>query len=133
MIQGALTTIALFFLGIPYAILLGAVVSVTAIIPYAGAFIGAVPGVIIAFFVSPTTSVLAVLVYIAIQQLDGNFIMPRIQGEVLRVHPIIVLLAIFIGGGLVGIIVSVPLLAVLRVLFYFFRVRLDIENGGSGA
>lgn len=76
MIQGALTTIALFSLGVPYAILLGAVVSVTAIIPYAGAFI---------------------------------------------------------GGGLVGIIVSVPLLAVLRVLFYFFRVRLDIENGGSGA
>lgn len=135
-IQGALTTIALLILGVPYAILLGAVVSVTAIIPYAGAFIGAVPGVIIAFFVSPTTGVLAVLVYIAIQQLDGNFIMPRIQGEVLRVHPIIVLLAIVIGGGLgglVGIIVSVPLLAVLRVLFDFFRVRLDIEDGGSGA
>ena len=135
-IQGALTTIALLILGVPYAILLGVVVSVTAIIPYAGAFIGAVPGVIVAFFVSPTTGVLAVLVYIAIQQLDGNFIMPRIQGEVLRVHPIIVLLAIVIGGGLgglVGIIVSVPLLAVLRVLFDFFRVRLDIEDGGSGA
>ncbi|MGI9048504.1 MAG: AI-2E family transporter [Rubrobacteraceae bacterium] len=130
-IQGALTAIALFFLGVPYAILLGVVVSVTAIIPYVGAFLGGIPGVIVAFFVSPTTGVLTILVYIAIQQLDGNFIMPRIQGQVLRVHPIIVLLAIVIGGGLgglVGIIVSVPLLAVLRVLFDFFRLRLDIED-----
>ena len=135
-IQGALTTVALFILGVPYAILLGAVVSATAIIPYIGAFLGGVPGVIVAFFVSPTTGILTVLVYVAIQQLDGNFIMPRIQGEVLRVHPIIVLLAIVIGGGLgglVGIIVSVPLLAILRVLFDFFRMRLVMENGRSGA
>ena len=130
-IQGALTAIALFILGVPYALLLGAVVSVTAIIPYAGAILGGIPGVAVAFFVSPTTGILTLLVYIAIQQLDGNFIMPRIQGEVLRVHPIIVLLAIVIGGGLgglVGIIVSVPLLAVLRVLFDFFHTRLVIED-----
>ena len=130
-IQGALTSIALLILGVPYAILLGVVVSATAIIPYAGAILGGIPGVVVAFFVSPTTGILTLLVYIAIQQLDGNFIMPRIQGEVLRVNPIIVLLAIVIGGGLgglVGIIISVPLLAVLRVLFDFFRTRLVIED-----
>ncbi|MGB3681423.1 MAG: AI-2E family transporter [Rubrobacteraceae bacterium] len=130
-IQGTLTAIGLFLLGIPYALLLGAWVSVTSIIPYLGAFLGAIPGIIVAFFISPTRGILAAFVYLGIQQLEGNVLTPRIQGQVLRVHPIIVLLAIVVGGGLgglVGIIVAVPTLAVLRVLFDFFRVRLSLEN-----
>ena len=130
-IQGTLTATALFFLGVPNAILLGAWVSVTSIIPYLGAFLGAIPGIIVAFFVSPTKGVLAALVYLGIQQLEGNVLTPRIQGQVLRVHPIIVLLAIVIGGGLgglVGVIVAVPTLAVIRVLFDFFRVRLSLQD-----
>lgn len=130
-IQGSLTTLALFLIGVPYAILLGAWVSATAIIPYLGAFLGAVPGIIVAFFISPTKGILAALLYLGIQQLEGNVLTPRIQGQALRVHPIIVLLAVIIGGelgGLVGVIVAVPTLAVLRVLFDFFRARLSIEE-----
>ncbi len=130
-LQGTLTTIALFLLDVPYALLLGAWVSLTAIIPYIGAFLGAIPGVIVAFFISPTKGILAALVYLGIQQLEGNVLTPRIQGQALSVHPIIVLLAVVIGGGLgglVGVIVAVPTLAVLRVLFDFFRVRLDVED-----
>lgn len=131
-IQGSLTTLGLFVFGVPYAIVLGAWVSLTAIIPYLGAFLGAIPGVIIAFsFGSTTTGVLVALLYLGIQQLEGNVLTPRIQGQALRVHPIIVLLAIVIGGelgGLVGIIVAVPVLAILRVLFDFLRARLSIEG-----
>ncbi len=130
-VQGSLTAVALFVLGVPYAILLGAWVSVTAVIPYIGAFLGAIPGIVVAFFVSPTKGVLAALVYLGIQQLEGNLLTPRIQGRALRVHPIIVLLAVIVGGGLgglVGVIVAVPTLAVLRVLFDFFRVRLSVED-----
>ena len=130
-LQGTLTTVALFLLDVPYALLLGAWVSLTAIIPYIGAFLGAIPGVIVAFFISPTKGLLAALVYLGIQQLEGNVLTPRIQGQALSVHPIIVLLAVVIGGGLgglVGVIVAVPTLAVLRVLFDFFRVRLDVED-----
>ena len=130
-VQGSLTAIALFIIGVPYAILLGAWVSVTAIIPYIGAFLGAIPGVIVAFFISPTKGIIAALVYLGIQQLEGNFLTPRVQGEALRVHPTIVLLAIVIGGGLgglVGVIIAVPTLAVLRVLFDFFRARLSLED-----
>lgn len=129
-IQGSLTTLALFLLGVPYAVVLGAWVSVTSIIPYLGAFLGAIPGIIVAFFVSPTKGVLAALIYLGIQQLEGNVLTPRIQGQALRVHPIIVLLAIVVGGelgGLIGVIVAVPTLAVLRVLFDFLRARLSIE------
>jgi predicted PurR-regulated permease PerM len=65
--------------------------------------------------------------YVLIQQLEGNFLTPRIQGTALQVHPILVLLAVIAGGevaGLAGVVFAVPTLAVFRVLFDFFRVRL---------
>jgi predicted PurR-regulated permease PerM len=77
---------------------------------------------------SPTTAILTVIVYVAIQQLEGNVLTPRIQGQALHVHPIIVLFAVIGGGellGFVGIIFAVPTLAVLRVFFDFFRARLQ--------
>jgi predicted PurR-regulated permease PerM len=134
MIQGVLAAGALYFLGVRYAILLGVWVSVTAIIPYLGAFLGGIPAVLVAlvfgssvFDSNTTTAILTVVAYVLIQQFEGNFLTPRIQGQALHVHPIIVLLAVIAGGelaGLAGIIFAVPTLAVFRVLFDFFRVRL---------
>ena len=74
-----------------------------------------------------TTAILTIVAYVLIQQLEGNFLTPRIQGQALLVHPIVVLLAVIAGGevaGLAGIIFAVPTLAVFRVLFDFFRARL---------
>jgi predicted PurR-regulated permease PerM len=131
-IQGVLAGLALWVLGVPYAILLGAWVSLTAIIPYLGAFLGGIPAVIVALiFESPTTAVLTVVAYVLIQQLEGNFLTPRIQGQALHVHPIIVLLAVIGGGqlaGLAGVIFAVPTLAVFRVFFDFFRVRIRMDT-----
>jgi predicted PurR-regulated permease PerM len=133
-IQGVLAFVALYLIGVRYAILLGVWVSVTAIIPYLGAFLGAIPAVIVALvfgssnFESPTTTaILTIVAYVLIQQLEGNFLTPRIQGQALHVHPILVLLAVIAGGeigGLAGVIFAVPALAVLRVFFDFLRVRL---------
>jgi predicted PurR-regulated permease PerM len=127
-IEGTLVGVALYLLGVPYALLLGAWVSATAIIPYLGVFLGAIPAIILASFESPTTAVLTVIVYVAIQQLEGNVLTPRIQGQALHVHPIIVLLAVIGGGelaGLAGVIFAVPALAVSRVFFDFFRARIQ--------
>jgi predicted PurR-regulated permease PerM len=134
MIQGVLAAAALYLLGVRYAILLGVWVSVTAIIPYLGAFLGGIPAVIVAlvfgssnFESSTTTAILTIVAYVLIQQLEGNFLTPRIQGQALQVHPILVLLAVIAGGelaGLAGVIFAVPALAVFRVLFDFFRIRL---------
>ena len=127
MIQGAISAVSLFLLGVPYALVLGAWVSITAIVPYIGAWIGAVPALLVALTISPTTALWVALLFLAIQQLEGNFLTPKIQGDTLHVHPILVFLAVIVGGGLagiLGIIVAVPALAVLRVLFDFFRVRL---------
>jgi predicted PurR-regulated permease PerM len=74
-----------------------------------------------------TTAILTIVAYVLIQQFEGNFLTPRIQGQALNMHPIVVLLAVIAGGelvGLAGIIFAVPTLAVFRVLFDFFRVRL---------
>src|SRR5215210_2085522 len=130
-IQGALTAIALFFLGVPYAILLGTWVSITSIIPYLGAFLGAIPAVVLALFESPTTALLTALVFIVIQQLEGNILTPRIQGQTLRVPSILIFLAVIAGGeiaGLPGVVFAVPTMAVLRVLFDFFRARLRTKR-----
>ncbi len=130
-IQGVLAGLALWILGVPYAILLGAWVSLTAIIPYLGAFLGGIPAVLVALaFQSPTIAVLTVVAYVLIQQLEGNVLTPRIQGRALHVHPIIVLLAVIGGGqlaGLAGVIFAVPALAVLRVFFDFFRARIQTK------
>jgi predicted PurR-regulated permease PerM len=127
-IQGVLAGLALSILGVPYAILLGAWVSLTAIIPYLGAFLGGIPAVLVALiFESPTIAVLTLVAYVLIQQLEGNFLTPRIQGQALHVHPIIVLLAVIGGGqlaGLAGVVFAVPTLAVFRVFFDFFRARI---------
>lgn len=134
LIQGALATLALQILGVPYAILLGVWVSLTAIIPYLGPFLGAIPAVIVAltfgsstFESNTTTAVLTVVAYVLIQQFEGNLLTPRIQGHALQVHPIIVLLAVIGGGqlaGLAGVVFAVPALAVIRVFFDFFRTRI---------
>src|SRR5215217_4919405 len=125
-IQGAISAVALYLIGVPYALALGAFVSLTALIPYIGAWLGAIPSVIVAFTVSPTAVILTAIVFLAIQQLEGNFLMPKIQGQSLHVHPVLVFLAVIIGGGLaglVGVLLAVPTLAVLRVLFDFVRAR----------
>ena len=138
-VQGVLAGFALYLLDVPYAILLGVWVSATAIIPYLGAFLGGIPAVVVAAVFedsdptieSTTTRVILVIaVYIVIQQLEGNLLTPRIQGSALKVHPIIVLLAVIGGGqlaGIAGVIFAVPAVAVLRVFFDFFRARLRTE------
>ncbi len=139
-IQGVLAALALYLLDVPYAILLGAWVSATAIIPYLGAFLGGIPAVIVAAVfedadptIESTTTrvILVIVVYTLIQQLEGNFLTPRIQGNALHVHPILVLLAVIGGGelaGLAGVVFAVPAIAVLRVFFDFLRVRLKTET-----
>ncbi|MBA3259449.1 MAG: AI-2E family transporter [Gemmatimonadales bacterium] len=126
-IQGAVSALALYLLGVPFALLLGFWVAITALIPYIGAFAGAVPAVALALTVSPTTALFTALVFLGIQQLEGNILTPKIQGDALRMHPIFVFLAVIAGGelaGLVGVLFAIPALAVLRVLLDFFSARL---------
>ncbi len=129
-VQGAVSAVALSLLGVPYALLLGAWVSLTAVIPVLGAWLGAIPAVVLAFTVSPTIALITALVFLAIQQLEGNVLTPRIQGEAVNLPSVLIFLGVIAGGeiaGLLGVLFAVPTLAVLRVLFDFFRARLYTE------
>lgn len=127
LIQGAISATVLYFIGVPYPLALGAWVSVTAVIPYLGSWIGAIPAMLVAVTISWTAVLLTALTFFAIQMLEGYVLTPKIQGETLDLPPVVVLLAILIGGGLaglLGVIFAVPTTAVLKVFFDFFRVRL---------
>ena len=134
--QGGLTAVALWALGVPYALLLGVWVAITSVIPYLGAWLGAVPAVPLALAESPTTAALTVLLYVVIQQLESNVLTPRVQGRAAHVHPIVVLLTVLWTGqalGLLGSVLAVPALVVVRVLFDFFRVRLRVRPDRSSS
>jgi predicted PurR-regulated permease PerM len=130
-IQGAISSIGLFLLGVPYALLLGTWVAISAIIPYLGAWLGAIPAVLVALTISPGKAILTALLYLIIQQLEGNVLQPRIQGQALNMPSILVFLGVIAGAeiaGFLGILFAVPTLAVLKVLFDFFRARLYTEE-----
>jgi predicted PurR-regulated permease PerM len=125
--QGIASTAALFVLGVPYSLLLGVWTAIGAIVPYVGSYIGGIPAVIAAFFVSPLTALLTAIAYFLINQVDGNLIAPRVQGQAIRVHPLLIFLAVIAGGevaGLWGALVAVPGLAVLRAIIDFLDARL---------
>ncbi len=135
-IQGAISTIGLFLLGVPYALLLGTWVALTAVIPYLGAWLGAVPAVVVALTISPGKAVLTALLYLIIQQIEGNVLQPRIQGQALNMPSILIFLGVIAGAeiaGFLGILFAVPTLAVLKVLFDFLRVRLTTEEASPTA
>ena len=130
-IQGVLSSVGLFLLGVPYALLLGTWVAIAAVIPYLGAWLGAIPAVLVALTVSPGKALLTALLYLVIQQIEGNVLQPRIQGHALNMPSILIFLGVIAGGeiaGLLGVIFAVPTLAVLKVLFDFLRVRLYTED-----
>lgn len=131
LIQGGLATVAMFALGIPYAVVLGVWMSITAILPYVGAFLGAIPAILVAMTISWEMAVIVALVYVAINQIEGNLITPRIQGSAVRVHPLLIFVAV-IGGsqiaGPLGAILAVPTLAIVRVLVEFLWIRLQVPE-----
>ena len=128
-VQGVLSALALWALGVPYAAALGLWVALTAVVPLLGAWIGAVPGILVALSVSPATAAALAVVSLAIQQIEGNVLTPRVMGDAIRIHPILILLAVIGGGqlaGPAGIVLAVPALAVGRVLLDFIRPRLRV-------
>jgi predicted PurR-regulated permease PerM len=129
-IQGALSAAGLFLIGVPYSLALGAWVSITAVIPYLGAWLGAIPALLVAFSISSTAAILTSLLFLAIQQLEGNVLTPRIQAQTIKVPAVLVFLGVLAGGslaGIAGVLLAVPTLATTRVIFDFFRVRLRTE------
>ncbi len=118
-ILGILCTIGMFILRIPYAAMIGALVALTALIPIAGSFIGAIVGAFMILTVSPIKAIIFIIFLIILQQVEENLIYPRVVGTSIGLPSIWVLAAITIGGGVMGIIgmlIGVPLAAAIYKL-----------------
>jgi predicted PurR-regulated permease PerM len=116
---GTFITVALLLLHVKYAVLIGVAGGIGDIIPYVGAFVGFVPAVILAFVNDGWQHALVVtVVFIAIFQLEGHFIAPKIVSDSVGLSPLTVIVAILIGGellGVLGMFVAVPVAGILRV------------------
>lgn len=116
MILGGLCALGMVLLGLPYGLMIGCLIGVTALIPIAGAYIGGGIGAIMIFSVDPTKALVFIIFLVILQQIEGNLIYPRVAGSSLGLPGIWVLAAITIGGGLMGItgmLISVPLTTAL--------------------
>ncbi|MCR4312053.1 MAG: AI-2E family transporter [Candidatus Uhrbacteria bacterium] len=113
-----LTYGALLLLQIPYALVLALLAGILEVIPFVGPLLSAVPAVILAFAVSPLHAFLTAGVYVVIQQVEGNLLVPKIMQRVTGLNPIASVLAILIGwrvGGIVGAMVSIPIAMAVSV------------------
>lgn len=118
-ILGALCAAGMFLLRLPYAIMTGAVIGVTALIPVAGAYIGGAVGFILILSVSPMKAVIFLIYLVVLQQLEGNLIYPRVVGSSIGLPGLWVLATVTVGGGIMGIggmLIGVPVAATLYQL-----------------
>lgn len=136
-IMGVLGWAIMFFTIGKYALPIGAWVAATELIPVLGAFLGAIPAVAIALVVPEggffQASLVALLFLIA-QQLEGNILVPRIQGGSVGVHPLVVLFGTLAGTalyGLVGAIFAVPIVAIIAATVRYMQGTLIFERWGT--
>ncbi len=119
LILGSLCAIGMAILRLPYAPMIGALVGVTALIPIVGAFIGASVGAFMILVVNPVQSLVFIIFLLALQQVEGNIIYPRVVGSSMGLPAIWVLAAVTIGGslgGIGGMLLSVPTASALYIL-----------------
>ena len=130
-IVGVAVGLSLTLLDVQLSLALGVIAGVTELIPILGPWIGAVPGLLLIAATEPDKFIWVALVYFLVQQVENLFLVPRIQGEALEMHPAMILLVLALGGaafGLIGLIVAVPLSALLREVFWYLDRRLKGET-----
>jgi predicted PurR-regulated permease PerM len=127
-IVGLLSSAGLAIIGLPFWLLIGMVAGLFNVIPLVGPYIGGVPALVIALTTrEPITAVWVVAIMVGVQQIDNHFISPLVMQRVVKLHPVLVILALLLGGtlaGFFGLLVAVPTAAVLKILVgHLWRVH----------
>ncbi|WP_047864285.1 AI-2E family transporter [Rubrobacter aplysinae] len=133
-IMGVVGWAIAFFTGTSYALLIGLWVGVMELIPVLGAFLGAIPAVVIALISSPTQALIVALLFLVAQQIEGNILVPKVMGGSVGVHPLWVLFAVLAGSalyGIVGAIFALPVVAIISATIRYLRGTLIFENWGK--
>ena len=120
LILGAMFVITMTLFRLPYALLTGIVIAFTALVPVFGAFIGCAVGAFLIFMVSPFKALMFIVLFLVLQQIEGNLIYPHVVGNSVGLPSIWVLAAVSVGGslmGIVGMLIFIPLMSVVYALF----------------
>lgn len=116
---GGLTWLSLTLIGLQFALPLAVLAGILEVVPTLGPLIAAVPAVIVALTVSPTTAIIVVLIYAGIQLLENNILVPRIMQKAVGLNPIVVIIGIIIGSKLFGVpgaLLSIPFISMCLVV-----------------
>jgi predicted PurR-regulated permease PerM len=116
--------------GSQYALILGLWAMATEVIPYVGPILGAIPAVGLAAIHAPSTALWVGLFYLAVHQLEGHVIVPRVMGQALGAHPLLVIFALIAGAelyGIAGALLALPMLAMGREVAIFLHRRIRLE------
>ena len=135
LILGALCTVGMWLMRMPYATMTGAVIAFTALIPVAGGYIGAAVGAFMILTVSPMQALIFLIYIVILQQLENNLIYPKVVGSSMGLPGIWVLAAVTIGGGIMGVagmLIGVPLAATAyRLLSQDVNHKRGLAGGGQ--
>ena len=115
-------------IGVPFAGMIGVIAGVTNIIPYVGPIVGGFIAAIAALFVDPWLAVWAIIAVIIIQQVESAFLSPKIMSDQVGIHPVLVIVVLLAGaslGGLLGMLLAVPVAGIIRVTWDFFREKAE--------
>jgi predicted PurR-regulated permease PerM len=144
LIIGTSAGLGLYLLGVfgalpngqQYALIFGAWVALTEVIPYLGPWLGAIPPIIYALVVHPISALWVVLLFLGLHQIEGHLVVPKVMGSALRLHPLLVIFGLAAGAeiyGLVGALVALPVLAACRAIWEFFSGRVALEAWDDGS
>jgi predicted PurR-regulated permease PerM len=140
MINGIFTGLGLFIMGLNFALLIGLMIMVLNLVPYIGIILCWFPAVAIALVQYPGEwfqPLVVTLIFVAVQQIDGWFVSPKIVGDSVGLHPMTVIMSVFVWsllmGGLLGAILAIPLTATLKVLLkrYVWEPRMAAQTGAE--
>jgi predicted PurR-regulated permease PerM len=128
-ISGTLLFIGLTLIGLDFAILFAVLTALLVVVPYFGAIVGAIPPVLFAFTDSPGKALAVLIVYVAVQQIESNIIIPLVMSRTTRLHPALIAIGVVVVGnlfGVVGLFVAVPIISAVVILTQEIWVR-EIE------
>lgn len=124
-----LSSVGLWACGLKVPALFGLFCGLTNIIPYAGPYIGGAPAVLVGFTQNPMIGILSLIVITVIQFLEGNFLQPFIMSKTTKLHPVTIMLGLLIFGyffGIIGMLVSTPVIATFKTIFKFYDEKYEI-------
>jgi len=124
-IMGLLVFAGMYFFDVNYALTIGLIAALTEFVPIIGPILGSIPALLISILASPALAAKVAIFYVGIHQLENHIIVPKVMGSSIDLHPVTVIIAFLVGAqlfGLAGMILAVPVAAIMKVVFYHIWV-----------